>query len=302
MLPLVIIALYLIVGRLSDAGRLSAAGGGEDCGSPEDGAKKRMAFHVCFSVLCLFMASDIFPWNAIALWGKAGIMMTQVQFPWRYITLAIIFLTLLLGEGLVFIAGVLKGRDYLPGSIAKEMPGGKRVYELILVSLVTVTVFSLTGFLSSYFDGIGVAEYYSESNIDDSRLIGGEYMRVGSTMEGLKEELYTAGVEAVIMGREKGVIRVGAKSESGGELGFPVFNYKGYTVTSGEGKSYDIYDGPNNIVTVKLEAGFDGELTLEFKEPFAWRAGEVLSLIALALIAALCVLVKKRPSLQIILS
>ena len=82
-----------------------------------DGAKKKaqLMLYIGFSLITLFMATSIFPWNVISLQPGLGNMLAQIQFPWRYVGISTILLTLVLGSVLRSIIGSdqEKGMKYL---------------------------------------------------------------------------------------------------------------------------------------------------------------------------------------------
>ena len=60
-------------------------------------ASKEIKVMTALALITLFMATNVFPWNALAHDSKVFDLLAQVQFPWRYVGIAIIFLTMLLG-------------------------------------------------------------------------------------------------------------------------------------------------------------------------------------------------------------
>ena len=91
-------------------------------------------------------------------------------------------------------------------------------------------------------------------------------------------EILTDGVEAVQpLSRTTHTARYSVKSENGGSIEIPVLNYRGYHAADPSGKEFPIQNGTNCRIHIDIPAGFDDVLTVEFKEPWYWRASIGLS-------------------------
>ena len=75
-------------------------------------------------------------------------------------------------------------------------------------------------------------------------------------------------------------------SEKEGVVQVPVLNYRGYQVIDQNGVEYPIAQNYNNLIQFSVPAGFEGDIMIDFKEPWYWRTAEVISL---AMIMALCI-------------
>ena len=66
----------------------------------------------------------------------------------------------------------------------------------------------------------------------------------------------------------------------------PFIYYKGYRASGrtsdGEEIKLDVDCGNNQVVRIYVPAEFDGQITVDFKEPFYWRIAEAVSLFAAA--------------------
>ena len=229
-------------------------------------ASKAVKYLTVLSVLMLFFASDLFPWNHIAENYKFLSLFSQIQFPWRYISLAIIFLSLLLG----FIFRYF--------SEAGEQVILNRMYAVTAVLCMLSSFY----FVSDYCNNANMVFYYDTPELNTYAVGGAEYLR-----ENTDWVLYPGEIAQENMTEAKTEFREGSRMElycaTGDEKGnveVPLFNYKGYCVTDESGNQYEITDGKYNFIKFSVPAGFSGKIYVDFVEPWYWRAGEIISLLA----------------------
>ena len=235
-------------------------------------SKKKIDMVFVLALITLFMATNVFPWNALAHDSKVFDLLAQVQFPWRYVGIAIIFLTMLLG----FILNQTDVTEYVKFSKSA-------VIGICAVISVGMT-FLFTGY---YADNLERNVYYDTANMGTWGVMGEEYLRSNTHIENLDGKIHIDG------GTEyaESMIRTGCEMDiackTGAEEGtviLPVINYKGYQVTDDDGKLYEITDSEEDLIRVELPAGFEGNLYLRFEEPLYWTisfAVSVLSVISL---------------------
>ncbi|MCI8455428.1 MAG: hypothetical protein HFE84_12575 [Lachnospiraceae bacterium] len=232
-------------------------------------ASREIKVLTSFSVLMLYMASDLFPWDYLAANYKLGNLLAQVLFPWRYIGLAIIFLTVLLGSVLKRIIG-----DY------------SKYRGQIYAAVGILSVYMSCLFVSSYSDGMNLGRlwptlYYNDrAEMTTSPVIDGAYLKVGTDLNILKNEILQENMETVTLLSRKGT-RMELYCKGSGTVEVPMFNYKGYQVKDEFGREYECTDGNNNMLRFSLPDQFKGIVTIDFVEPWYWRLGEAISLISL---------------------
>lgn len=235
-------------------------------------ASKEIKAMAVLSLIMLFMATNVFPWNSLAHDFKVMDLLAQVQFPWRYVGIAIIFLTMLLG----FILRESELEQYLKMSCQKILG--------ICVAICLGMTFLFTGY---YADNLERNVYYDTANMGTWGIMGEEYLRSGTHIENLDGKIHIDG------GTEYAefITRVGCdldvQCKTGAEEGvviLPVLNYKGYQVTDDAGNQYEISDSEENLISVTLPANFEGPIYLRFEEPVSWTAAFGVSVAAAALI------------------
>lgn len=249
-------------------------------------ANKRCLFHVVSAVLLLFLASNLFPWDYLA--KRSGIFnaLAQVQFPWRYLGIAAIFLTLLLCELLLWL-----GKE----DVAKQ----KKLCMLAAGTCILMTCYiagDLFGSVELIQDeGVsGLMQNYDTPGLS-TLYTGTEYLRTGTDTGRLEGEIYAE--NAAVTEIRKSGSQMLLQCETGGEAAYievPFFNYPGYHVWDESGREYAIADGENNVIAFSLPADFKGNITVRFKEPLSWRIAEVVSLISLLGLLTVSILSERR--------
>ena len=228
-------------------------------------ASKEIKYLTVLSVLMLFIASDLFPWNHMAENYHFLSIFSQVQFPWRYISLAVIFLSMLLG----FIFQYYTEAE------------DKAVLEKLYVFTTALCMISSFYFVSDYCNNANTVFYYDTPELNTYAVGGAEYLR-----EDTDWVLYPSEIEQENMTEARIESRKGYQMElyceTGDEEGtveVPLFHYKGYRVTDESGNTYKITDGKYNFIKFSVPAGFSGQISVDFVEPWYWRMGEAVSLL-----------------------
>lgn len=233
-----------------------------------------------FSAFVLYLASNRFPWDFLAAHFTWANFLSQIQFPWRYLSIANLLLTLLLG----FVLCRLQ---------FQKIPFKKAA----VCAIVSLNVISTGAFLFSYCTQSDPVTY-SDTDISTWAIGEGEYLRAGTDKNALTGEITSENMQSASL-----ISRVGSKMElfcetaTGGSVEVPMFHYKGFRVWDESGTEYAVTDGANHVIRFELPAHFSGAVTIAFVEPWYWRAAEILSLLAGLSLCALHFVqfVKKRP-------
>ncbi|WP_034445972.1 hypothetical protein [Butyrivibrio sp. AE2032] len=244
-------------------------------------ATKEIKVLTITSALFLLMSTNVFPWNLIADIKVLNII-TQVQFAWRYLGVACITLTLLLG----YILKEQKIRNVLCDQYKINVSR----YCVILTTVTSLVFVSLFAFDPSLY-------YYEERDTYFPQGLA-EYSRVGIGDSGYVQtdfELYTGEVfgdfESVEILDNTGLNMTVAirNKQKEVQVVLPRTNYPGYRVGDDFGNSYDVYDSDNLLVAFDLPAGFDGKIYLSYVQPWYWNVALAVSIIAvMGLILFLC--------------
>ena len=243
-------------------------------------ANKRIAFCSLFSLFLFYLATVYFPWNWLCQKLPVVNFIAQIQFPYRFMGPALIFLTLLLGYECL---------------VMKECLGEKITSAAIGCIAVLGTVSALV-YISLLYDGYLLIDFRSMEEIDTLELPM-DYTRVNTFSEPQDydgkvwgENLLTV-LESYRNGTDRDYyVRTGKKS---GVMELPVVNYKGYHVYDDRGYEYVIRDGEYDLVSIDLPSGFDGTIHLRFIEPWYWRVSEAVSVFSWIMVALLLIWCRK---------
>lgn len=243
---------------------------------------KEIQFFTVFSGLMLFLASNLFPWDFLSSNSKIFNSLAVIQVPWRYITLAVIFLTMLMG----CMLKILITEDF-------------ELYKKIFALVVGICIFMSCFYLHSYEDRAQMVYFGEAAELDTES----DTLYLPS---GTDRNLFDNNVSSEDMNKVKITYRKGAYMEldceagsSEGTVTLPVLNYKGYHVTDEFGTEYEIFDGANNTIQFMLPAGFSGKVFVDFIEPWFWRIGEVVSLLTFLLLITYSVYQKKTGKMEL---
>lgn len=225
---------------------------------------------VLYVSFILVVASNIFPWDHLITNYRLGIILSQVQFPWRYLSIATIILTLLLGNILV------------------QIPVNESRKNEISIIIILAGCFMTFFFISIYSGNANFIYFYDGQELDTYAVIGGEYLPEGTNTASLSTDIYSKNMQkaSIVLRRGSSMKIRCIASDEDGLIEIPLFNYKGYQVTDDDGNVYQVENGANNQIIILVPAGFDGNLYVEYREPWYWRLAELISLMT---VLGLCV-------------
>lgn len=225
---------------------------------------REIYFLTGLSAAVLFLASDLFPWDHLAYHSALGNLMAQVQFPWRYIGIAAVILAL------------------LAGSILKQVKD-KRLPGICIAVCAVMTLF----FLSSYVESAYIGKFRETAELDDYKVVNGEYLRQetdSSRLSHLRSWLLWENLEQAQIEERSGCYLklscIGGVSEGYVEL--PLFSYKGYQAVDENGREMELSDGENGVLRLTVPAGYEGTVEVDFVSPWYWRLSELISLLTAA--------------------
>ena len=253
---------------------------------------RRMAFLSCMALVPLFMCTHVFPWNDIEKLGKIGEVLCQVQFSWRYIGLAAVFMTLLLPMVC----------DAVPQQARGIVYGG-----VVCMCLVSTAVFAgQTMVEPGYINPYDMAELAGSDDVGG----GGEYLPYNlQTGKQSYDERFA--LAPIVDGENFEYLQIDERTpdgvvmyvKNGGEempLDLPLFYYRDYEARLDDGTVKSLSLGINNRARVMVPAGYDGHVTVRFAEPALWRAALWVSVLTLAgvIFAAIAKGRKRRGTVQ----
>lgn len=237
-------------------------------------ATKQIKILTVLSGVMLIISTNAFPWNNLTHDYKLFGLLSQIQFPFRFLGIAIILLTLLLGFIIVQV------------DLEAQFKMQKQTF--INVCLI-ISVCAAFMFVSHYADRASRVMYYDTAELDSHDIMNEEYLRSHTDYESFDGKVYSEDTLYVDV-----ISRIGCnmdvKCKTGAKQGYmilPILNYKGYTITDNIGNQYEISDSENNLISFILPADFDGTIYLRFDEPWYWTMSLAISVISIVLLFGL---------------
>ncbi|MBM6715975.1 hypothetical protein H6B15_04790 [Gemmiger formicilis] len=240
-----------------------------------------------FGALCVWMASDLFPWYGVYLSDNPLVkafssLLGKLQFSWRFLSPASFLLT-------VCTAGALALLWHKRRDLARQTA-------LVLVLLTLIPA----GYLMyDTCDKSAVVHYISlgsmgvSSPLKESQLAGGEYLpydlsdKLSSAQFNDTNFYFEEGVEAESYARGQLSVTFTATNTNDAQstVVVPLFAYPGYELTDTAGTAR--LSRQDGYLIVLLPAGYSGTITLRFTGFWFWH---VFDLVSLAGVAATVVL------------
>lgn len=221
-----------------------------------------------FGVLAMVMSLQVFPWDRIqALNGISAALVSSIQFPNRFLTIANVCLTAVAG----FVGKyMLEHKD-------KRTAG---VFFVGTAFLITISSLYLT---NRILDNSTAVWGYNREAVGTGYISGAEYLPYGADASRFVWHDPVCSGELTFSDYEKRSLGAAVRLDNPGEdaetAAFSLLYYKGYHAYAPEsGEEFPCYAGENFEVTVDIPAGFNGRVNVEFESPWYWRMGEVVTL------------------------
>lgn len=223
------------------------------------------------SILAVWLSTYYFPWNRLAALPVLKNIIASIQFPWRFLSIAVPLLTYM--ACLTFVKfGEIFGKEKLS-------------YLLIGICMIcALQGLFCQDLMNRNAQGYEIA-YDNRSNLNLSRIVSnGEYLLENTNVSLTWTDLDVTGENIIISDTERNGTRIDVTCQAGQNawLEFPMFAYKYYrckdTVT---GETFPVTRGTNNKIHVTLPDNYQGTLKVYFAEPWYWRVSEIISLITL---------------------
>ena len=200
-------------------------------------------------------------------WGPVFYkLISTLQFPWRFLSIA----TILLCFPSCYVIVNLK--KYCS---AQAFPA--------LAATLAVMLLVSCGWY--YYDFTYTAEpyrVYDTGELNSMSLYSGEYLPTGTDTSLIKAgAIYCEEGITVTDYTKKGTsLSAYITSSTGGTIDFPLLYYPDYVCTDlTTGETLPAEAGYNNMVRITVPDGFEGQLTIRFREPIIWRFAEISSLL-----------------------
>ncbi len=238
----------------------------------EPGERKEEYLIVFLTLLSLIMTTTLFPyaWTARNLPFLKSVIGT-IQYPWRFLT----------------IAGILCA--YLLCMILRKIWIDHHAKKILSGLLIGISLFQALSYMSKCLNGFDVYNVYQSGNISGYDVLNGEYLPAGVNRDTIRETLtdrltYDADSIQVDEWHRENHTVVATLTNNTAEVKqveVPLLLYKGYHAVTDSGKQLAISPGESFRISVAVPANFTGSIRVAFREPWYWRASELVSLLSL---------------------
>lgn len=242
------------------------------CDDWEKEEKRKLLIGMILACIVCFMSTVYFPWNLLAAVPGVQKMVYSIQFPWRFLTIAVAVLT--------YVACIL--------FMQLKKCLGYRIYSIVLAGLCVICAIQ-----GMYITDL-VLRNCSSSVVYDGEIFlsrekavsGGEYLLSDSSVALAFEDnaISGNGIEISDVEWNGTAVALSCSTTEEAYLAVPLFAYDYYRCIDMETKDvYSYVRGDNNKITVGLPADYRGRLKISFMEPWYWRVSEAVSLVSLIL-------------------
>lgn len=235
----------------------------------EEKKKQRLAVTAVFVSLVMVGLSTIyFPWDTLCRVAKIfQYIIVKIQFPWRFTGVATAVLALLWCAVVSYI-----WRQY----------GHKKAVALA-AGVVLIMSLSAGYFMVDLLNRGERIQIHSVTDMDSFVASGEEYLLVNTVLDDLKQEnlVIEDGIEITNYKKKGTAIEFHCKNLTDIEkkMELPLLYYEGYQAACvQDDMAIEVSAGANQVVRLMVKARMDGDIRVEFHEPWYWRMAEMISL------------------------
>lgn len=221
-------------------------------------------------IIAVYMSTSSFPWDSLC--RRFGSLVYNLQFPWRMLSVASVFLMIVAGSAFVMAKKYLNIEFYkicLGTVIVTTIISGMYMMYDRLNSSKALYTYDATAF---HNHGSGSLNEYLPSNADTDSL-------------DVYEPLTTSNI--IVEDYEKKYTNINLNvSEIDGKTGLitvPLLNYLGYSAKDKNGNIIDIHSNDKDILSIIIPANYSGEISIKYTGMWFWHVAEIISLIFVAI-------------------
>lgn len=234
-------------------------------------AVKEGFFCAAFGLLCLFLSTGLIPYTEFA--EKIELLQfpeRAIQYPWRFLSPAGVFLA--------WLVCILLRKDL----------GVRGRKELVATGILCVAFCQAGLYMSDFLSESGALHVYEEENLSTFEVSNKEYLPVEAEIDHFTENLVydPESIQVSEWGRKGPAIEIELKNRAheDREILVPFLYYKGYIATDSGGNRMEVAQGEDGKVEVRVPGKYEGSIAVRFQEPWYWRVCEGLSLVCLVVV------------------
>ncbi|MBQ7925061.1 MAG: hypothetical protein IJ335_02075 [Lachnospiraceae bacterium] len=244
---------------------------------------KTALFSFLLAVFCLALSTHLFPWDRLADFSDTSKrMICNIQFPWRFHTLGTLFLVVVCCYAF---------------QIAKEY-FTKELYHMLLTGMMCFIIISSSWFYYDSLNRDNIMRPYDSTHLNSTALGSQEYLPADTNVDLLVHTAPIPDEHVVIHDYKKSGTRIHlevSSFQSGGYIDLPLLYYEGYVAeTTDTHLPLTLSKGDNNVIRLALPNGFEGSVSVWFREPPLWRIAEIISALSLLLLIGFSIYSKQK--------
>lgn len=222
-------------------------------------------------ILALFMTTIYFPWDFLSETIKPlSKVIANIQFATRFLVIANVCITAMA----CMTFKVFKN----------DKRSGKEKYILPLV-IVLFTTISATHMMDDRINNFAAGYIYDIAQMGRTDHNVKEYLPEGTDITTLMPGKIETGTGIFISFYDKKAITVRMhvinSQDMDSYVELPLLYYSWYYAADEEGTVLELMPGENNVVRLIVPAGYEGSVTVAFREPILWRIAEIISVCVL---------------------
>lgn len=235
-------------------------------------------FSCIVSVITLFMATNLFPWNFLT--DYLGILVYVIQFPWRLLSISSIFLVITACVCIYYLDETKKG--------------------LFAITAIILSLVSSGYVISDMFESNNAYRVYDIVALDTSETSSGsEYLPYGTEYAPLSYTFDSSeNISFLDYRRDFLTVKIKIRENYGteGYVEVPLLYYPGYSAQDSEGNDFEIHKGSNNVINLMIPANYEGAIVISYHEAWYWRVAEIISVLSIIGLTAYGIWQHKRTS------
>ena len=241
-------------------------------------ADKRIGILVVLSLVMLVLSSNLFPWDFVSASSFVGNMLAQIQFPWRYLGLGILFLSALTGYIMLFV-----DENY-----------GKKASRITFAGLAAAGILGCFIFTGNYIDEAERHSYTDTANLNSYNVGIYEYIMGGTDWTILDGKIKTKNIADYEYERKGSTTILTVKAEDkDATMVLPIQGYRGYVARDAMGQEFELTRGKNNNLKIAIPGGYSGTITIK-TDIMLWNICGYVSVLAWCIMIAGFFIVARR--------
>lgn len=229
---------------------------------------KKISVMAIFTLVSLWLASNLFPYSKInQISPTVANVLTKVQFPYRYLVVAIVFGSLF---SIFFYDKLIKKCN-------------KNLVMIITASVLLISASQSLNYMHSLFYNGTCATNYDSASLYSAEVIGAQYLYQGTALNRCEKEqdIISEDVDVYLYVRSKNRFEINCiTGAQDGKIILPIFAYPGYVATTEDGTKLEITREDNNRLAVLIPGNFNGTILVKYKQSIVWRVFELISILA----------------------